>query len=888
MENTDLDYLETREWITALNNVLVNDGPERAKFLLDQLTQQARNVGVAVAAAGRVNQDYVNTIAATTEATYPGDIALEQRLNAYISWNAVATVVKASRFDPSLGGHLASYASAANLYQVGFNHHFRAPSETHGGDLIYIQGHSSPGIYARAYLEGRISEEQLVNFRQESSGKGIASYPHPRSMPNFWQFPTVSMGLGPLQAIYQAKFLKFLEDRGLATTANRKVWAFCGDGEMDEPESLGAVGIAANAHLDNLIFVINCNLQRLDGPVRGNASIVRELAGIFGGANWNVIKVLWGSNWDPLFAKDTSQLLTKRLNECVDGEYQSLRASDGAFIREHLFGKYPELKALVADLSDSQIFALQPGGHDPRKVHAAYVQAQNTNNGRPTVILAQTIKGYGLASVAGSNNAHSIKKMDDEQLKSLRDYLQMPITDEQIVTVPFCKPAANSPEMQYLLEHRQKLSGFLPARRSKSIALPAPALSNFTSILQGTGEREISSNMGLVRVVTAILKDKSLAEHMVIVIPDESRTLGLEGLFRQVGIYSHVGQLYTPVDNGQLVYYKEDKKGQILQEGINEAGAFCSWMAAGTSYSTNNVPVIPFYFFYSIFGFQRTHDLAWAAGDIRARGFLIGGLAGRTTLAGEGLQHNDGHSHVLASTIPSCITYDPTYAYEIAVIIREGMRRMFENQEDIYYYITVMNENYKHPAMPEGVAEGIIKGLYLFKPSASKTRKMRVQLLGSGAILREVEAAAIMLKNDFNVAADVWSATSLNELRRDGLSVQRWNLLHPTATPRIAYVAKCLLPQPGPIIAATDYMKVYADQLYPFLPGKTFVTLGTDGFGLSETRTNLREYFEVDRRYICLAALKALADQGEIPMTTIAEAITKYAINPEKTNPMSL
>jgi pyruvate dehydrogenase E1 component len=879
---SDVDNLETQEWLSALDNVLEKDGTDRAQFLLQSLAERANQAGLSVVGVGQKN--YINTIAPSEEPVYPGDLALEKRLHDYIRWNAVAMVVRAGHVDPSLGGHLASYASSAHLYEVGFHHHFHAASAENGGDLLYIQGHVAPGIYSRAFLEGRFDEQHLINFRQENRGHGISSYPHPRSMPDFWQFPTVSMGLGPLQAIYQAKFLKFLQDRNLAKTDNRKVWAFCGDGEMDEPESLGALGIASYAQLDNLVFVVNCNLQRLDGPVRGNGSIVRELEGTFAGAGWNVIKVLWDSAWDPLFAADKSGLLIKRLNECVDGDQQLFRANDGAFLRDNFFGKYPELAALVANYSNEQLHALERGGHDPRKVHAAYVRAQTINNGKPTVILAQTVKGYGIETVSGSNNAHNIKKLDEATLKILRDKLNIPLTDAEVAEVSFCKPDKNSPEMKYLFEHREKLAGFLPARRTECASIKTPAVEELHSILQGTEGREISSNMALVRVVSSWLKDKELKDKIAIVIPDESRTLGLEGLFRQIGIYAPMGQLYKPVDSGQLVYYKEDTKGQILQEGINEAGAFCSWIAAGTSYSNNNVPMIPLYFFYSMFGFQRIADLAWAAGDMRTRGFLIGGLSGRTTLSGEGLQHCDGHSHLLASTIPSCLTYDPTYAYEIAIIMQEGFRRMFENKEDIYYYITMMNENYAHPAMPEGVEQGIIKGLYPFKKAA----KAQVQLLGAGAILREVEAAAEMLKADFGIEVNIWGATSINELRRDGLKVQHWNLLHPTETPKQAYVAECLLKEIGPVIVATDYMKLYADQIRQFLPAKTFVSLGTDGFAVSDTRAQLRDRFEVDRRYIVLAALKALADEGSISIDKVQQAIKQYAIDSEKVDPLSL
>tara|TARA_R110000868_G_scaffold411409_4_gene703806 strand:- start:3245 stop:5914 length:2670 start_codon:yes stop_codon:yes gene_type:complete len=885
--NNDIDRFETSEWLAALQNVIEQDGSERAKYLLEQLTQEARAKGLGVAASG--SRDYINTIRPEEQPHYPGDAAIEKRISAYARWNAVAMVVRAGHVDSSLGGHLASYASSSTLYQVGFNHHYNAESPENGGDLVYFQGHSAPGIYSRAFLEGHLTEEQLDHYRQEVAGKGISSYPHPRTMPDFWQFPTVSMGLGPLQAIYNAQFLKYLDNQGLADTKNRKVWAYLGDGETDEPESLGCIAQAAYMGLDNLIFVVNCNLQRLDGPVRGNGSIVRELEGLFGGADWNVIKLMWGSRWDALFEKDKSGLLIKRMNECVDGDYQAFKHNDGAFIREHFFGKYPELLDLVADLSDDDIWRLHRGGHDPVKIHAAYEQAKNSSNGKPTVILAQTVKGFRLGSIMGDNNAHNIKKMSTEQLMQLRDELHIPLTDKQVEDIAYVKFDEKSEEMQYMRDCRQKLGGKYPHRRQKvEKTLPVPSLDKFQKVLDGTGDREVSSNMNLVRVLDTLYKDKALKDNVVTIIPDESRTLGLEGLFRQVGIYSAVGQLYTPVDAGQLITYKEDVKGKILQQGINEAGSFASWMAASTSYSSNNVQMIPFYFFYSMFGMQRIADLAWAAGDIHARGFLIGGLSGRTALPGEGLQHADGHSHVISSVIPCCVSYDPTYGYEIAVIIQRGMTRMIENQEDVYYYITMMNENYAHPAMPKGVEEGIIKGLYCMKPADSKAKKKRVQLLGSGSILREVEKAADMLKADFGVEADVWSATSMNELRKDGLHCERWNLLHPTEKAKVSYVAECLAKQPGPVISTTDYMRVYSDQIRQFLPGKTFVSLGTDGFGMSDTRAALREHFEVDSRYIVVAALSALAQDGEVSAKDVAKAIKKYNINADAENPLDL
>lgn len=884
--NFDIDPIETREWLQALDNVITHDGSDRVHFLLKQLAERAGESGASIAMS---NRDYINTIPVSQQPAYPGNLKVESRLQKAIRWNAVAMVLRGAHTDPSLGGHLASYASSATLYEVGFNHHFKAADKNgQGGDLVYIQGHTSPGIYARAFLEGRITEKQLANFRQDLIG-GVCSYPHPRSMPDFWQFATVSMGLGPLQAIYQAKFLKYLHNHELADTRQRKVWAFLGDGEMDEPESLGAIGIARDAQLDNLIFVVNCNLQRLDGPVRGNGSIVRDLEGIFTGADWNVIKVIWSSDWDPLFAKDQSGKLIQRMNECLDGDYQSFKAHGGAFVRKEFFGKYPETADLVAEMSDEEIFNLRRGGHDPVKVHAAYAKAEGMNNGKPTVILAHTVKGFSLLSVEANNNAHNIKKLSDEELRKLRDRWDIPFTDKELETVPFYKPKKDSEEMQYLFTQREKLSGFLPARRVKTTEkLKVPALSAFDAVLKGSDGREISSNMALVRVLTTLYKDKNLTSRVVTVIPDESRTLGLEGLFRQVGIYSPVGQLYTPVDSGQLVYYKEDKKGRIIQEGINEAGAFCSWMAAGTSYSTSNTTMIPFYFYYSMFGFQRIGDLAWAAGDICTRGFLIGGLSGRTTLAGEGLQHADGHSHVLAGTIPCAVTYDPTYGYEIAVIIQEGLRRMVEKQENIFYYITMMNENYVQPAMPKGVEDGIIKGLYLLQASKAKTKKLRVQLLGSGSILREVEAAAKMLADDFEVNADVWSATSFNELYREALAIERHNWLHPEEKVQQSYVTECLVKQSGPIVVATDYIREYAEKIRRFLPGKSYTVLGTDGFGHSDTRERLRDFFEVDRRYICLAAITALVAEGELPKATIKKVIKQYKINVDKIDPMDV
>lgn len=878
----DIDPLETSEWLDALEAVIEREGPERAHFLLDKLSDKARRSGAYIPFSA--NTAYLNTIPPHLEERSPGNHELEHRLRSYNRWNAAMIVLRASKKNLELGGHIASFASAATLYDVGFNHFWHAPSPQHGGDLIYIQGHSSPGVYARAFLEGRLSAAQLDMFRQEVDGQGIASYPHPWLMPDFWQFPTVSMGLGPLMAIYQARFMKYLEHRGIAQTAGRKVWAFMGDGEMDEPESLGAIGMAARERLDNLIFVVNCNLQRLDGPVRGNSKIIQELEADFRGAGWNVIKVIWGSYWDPLIAKDKGGLLLRRMEEAVDGEYQNFKARDGAYVREKFFGKYPELREMVANMTDDDIWRLNRGGHDPHKIYAAYAAAVQHKD-QPTVILAKTVKGYGMGSAGeGLNIAHQAKKMDLEAVKKLRDRFNIPIADDKLVDLPYYHPADDSPEMVYLRERRAALGGTLPQRRRQSTSFEAPKLETFKAQLESTGEREISTTMAFVRILTSIVRDKTLGKYVVPIVADESRTFGMEGMFRQLGIYSSMGQLYEPVDADQLMWYKEDKSGQILQEGINEAGAISSWIAAATSYSSNNVPMIPFYIFYSMFGLQRIGDLAWAAGDMRARGFLLGGTSGRTTLNGEGLQHEDGHSHLLSSAIPNCKSYDPTFSYELAVIIQSGLQRMVEKQIDEFYYITVMNENYPHPAMPEDAQEGILKGMYLFCEGA---KGPRVQLLGSGSIFREAIAAADLLQNDWQVSADLWSCPSFTELRRDGLACERWNMLHPTDTPRVPYVEQCLGKQKGPIIAATDYMKIYADQIRAFV-SKPYRVLGTDGFGRSDSRENLRRFFEVNRYYIAVAALKALADNGEIKANVVAEAIKKYKIDPEKPNPLGI
>ncbi len=881
----DLDPLETREWVDALEAVLAVEGPERAHFLLEVLIDKARRSGVNLPYSA--NTAYINTIPPHLEQPIPGDMEIENRLRNIVRWNAVAMVLRAGRKDLELGGHIASFASAATLYDVGFNHFWHAPTESHGGDLIYMQGHSSPGVYARAYLEGRLTEAQLDMFRQEVDGKGISSYPHPWLMPDFWQFPTVSMGLGPIQAIYQARFLRYLEDRGLAKTAGRKVWAFMGDGEMDEPESMGAIGMAAREGLDNLVFVVNCNLQRLDGPVRGNGKIIQELETNFRGAGWNVLKLIWGSYWDPLLAKDKQGVLLRRMEEAVDGEYQKFKSRDGAYVREHFFGKYPELKAMVASLSDEDIWRLNRGGHDPHKIYAAY-HAAVRHRGQPTVVLAKTVKGYGMGAVGeGKNVAHQQKKMPIEVLRQFRDRFAIPVGDDRLGELPYFKPADDSPEMKYLRELRRNLGGSVPQRRRRTVSLDVPKLEAFKPLLEATAEgRENSTTMAFVRLLTTLVRDKNLGRNIVPIVPDESRTFGMEGLFRQLGIYSSVGQLYEPEDSDQLMFYKEDKNGQILQEGINEAGAMCSWIAAATSYSTNNVPMIPFFIFYSMFGLQRVGDLVWAAGDMRARGFLLGGTAGRTTLNGEGLQHEDGHSHVLSSMIPNCRSWDPTFAYEVAVIVQDGLRRMVEDQEDVFYYVTVMNENYPQPAMPEGSREDILRGMYRL-PGKAAGKGPRVQLLGSGTILREVIAAAELLSADWGVAADLWSCPSFTELRRDGLEAARWNLLHPTEAPRQCHVEKCLAGTKGPVIASTDYVRAFADQIREFVP-RRYRALGTDGFGRSDSRENLRRFFEVDRHYVAVAALKALADDGEIPAAKVAEAIRKYGIDADKPAPWTL
>jgi pyruvate dehydrogenase E1 component len=881
---------ETREWLDALTAVIEANGPERAHELLEEVLEHARQHSLDMPFSATTG--YINTLEPSEEARSPGNLEIEGRLRAYMRWNAMALVVKANRATPDgdgdLGGHISSFASLAHMFAAGFNHFWHGASDDHGGDLLYFQGHSSPGIYARAYLEGRLTEEQMLNFRQEVGGKGLSSYPHPKLMPDFWQFPTVSMGLGPLMGIYQARFLKYLHARGIANTENRKVWVFCGDGEMDEPESLGAIGLAARENLDNLIFVINCNLQRLDGPVRGNGKIVQELEGEFRGSGWNVIKLLWGSDWDPLLSKDKDGALRKIMMDTLDGDYQGFKANDGAFVRKEFFGRDPRTLEMVAHMSDEEIFKLRRGGHDAQKVYAAYHKAVNTK-GQPTVLLIKTVKGYGMGKAGeGKNTAHQAKKLSDEDVRAFRDRFNIPIPDSELANLPFYKPADDTPEMRYLHERRDKLGGYLPKRLTKSDeTFIVPELSVFKSILEPTVEgREISTTQAYVRFLAQLLRDKEIGPRVVPILVDEARTFGMEGMFRQIGIYNPHGQLYTPQDRDQVSYYKEDKAGQILQEGINEAGGMSSWIAAATSYSTNNRVMIPFYVYYSMFGFQRIGDLAWAAGDMQARGFLLGGTSGRTTLNGEGLQHEDGHSHILAGTIPNCVTYDPSFAHEVAVIMQRGMKRMVEDQENVFYYITLLNENYPMPGLTEGTEEQIIKGMYLFKAGGKK--KLRVQLLGSGTILRESLFAQELLEADWSVSADVWSCPSFNELARDGHDADRWNLLHPTDTQRVSFVAQQLSKSTGPVVASTDYIKSFAEQIRPFIPkDRTYKVLGTDGFGRSDFRGKLREHFEVNRHYIVVATLKALSEDGLVKSDKVAEAIKKYGIDADKVNPLN-
>ncbi len=873
----DIDPIETQEWLDALSSVLESEGTERAHFLLENLVKYTRRRGVHL--PFDATTAYLNTIPVGKEQKSPGNQELEHRIRSIIRWNAAAMVLRAGKKDLELGGHIASFQSAATLYDVGFNHFWHAKHDDAEGDLVFIQGHSAPGIYARAFVEGRLSEDELNNFRQEVEGKGLSSYPHPHLMPDFWQFPTVSMGLGPLMAIYQARFLKYLESRGLTKTKGRKVWVFCGDGEMDEPESQGAISLAAREGLDNLIFVINCNLQRLDGPVRGNGKIIQELEGNFRGAGWNVLKVIWGSRWDALLARDTDNELKARMDECLDGDYQTYKSKDGAYVRDHFFNT-PSLKAMVANMSDAEIWALNRGGHDPHKVYAAYYEAVNNPGGRPTVILAKTIKGYGMgASGEGQNTAHQAKKMDQDSLKKFRTRFDIPVTDEQIESgdLPYYRFPEDSEEMRYLRERRNSLGGYLPQRNPNLEALPIPELSAFDAQLQSSGEREFSTTMAFVRILSTLLKDKQIGKRIVPIVPDESRTFGMEGMFRQYGIWNPKGQQYTPQDKDQLMFYKESVDGQILQEGINEPGAMADWIAAGTSYANSHFAMIPFYIYYSMFGFQRVGDLAWAAGDMHTRGFLIGGTAGRTTLNGEGLQHEDGHSQIQADLIPNCISYDPTFSYEVAVIVHDGLRRMYVDQEDVYYYLTVMNENYTHPAMPQrkGIEEEILKGMYLLKAGEKGDKK--VQLMGSGVILNEVIKGAELLKNDFGVDADIWSVPSFNLLHRDAIEVERYNRLHPLEEAKLPFVTRQLQGYEGPVIASTDYIRSFADRIRAYIPNDYHV-LGTDGFGRSDSRANLRDFFEVDSRHVAVAALSALADQGKVGKEVVQQAIEKYGI----------
>ena len=884
----DDDPIETSEWLDALESLIEQEGVDRAKYILERLSERASREGTELPYS--ITTPFRNTIPATQEARMPGDLFMERRIRSLIRWNAMAMVLRANQRPGDLGGHVSSFSSAATLYDVGFNYFFHGGDEKRESDLVYFQGHSSPGIYARSYLEGRFDESHLDKYREEVDGNGLSSYPHPWLMPDYWQFPTVSMGLGPIQAIYQAHVMKYLHSRELIDMGDRKVWCFVGDGECDEPETLGSISMAGRENLSNLIFVVNCNLQRLDGPVRGNGKIIQELEGIFRGAGWNVLKVVWGRMWDPLFEKDKDGLMQRVMDEAVDGDLQNFKSNGPAYTRKNFFGKYPELSKLVENLSDEDIGKLNRGGHDPYKIYAAYHKAVHDHGNRPTVILAHTIKGYGFGTAGeAQNTAHSLKKLDLEQLKAFRDRFGVPLKDDELKDVPYYRPAPDSPEMVYMKKRRQELGGFYPKRRKDCQRLETPPLDTFKALLEGSNGREISTTMAFVRLLTALTKDKRIGKRVVPIVPDEARTFGMEGMFRQLGIYTSEGQKYVPEDREQIMYYKEDKKGQILEEGINEDGSMAAWIAAATSYSTNNFPLVPFYIFYSMFGFQRVGDLAWAAGDIQARGFLVGGTAGRTTLNGEGLQHQDGHSHLLAQTIPSCKSYDPAYGYEMAVIVQHGIKEMFEDNQNVYYYLTIENENYEQPAMPKGkkVEDGIIKGMYLLDSIETKGRKKtpRVQLMGAGAILNEVRAAAEMLKEDFEVASDVWSVTSFNELARDGLHVERWNRLHPDDSPKKAYITECLEKQQGPVVSSTDYMKLFSEQVRAFIP-KTFVTLGTDGYGRSDTREKLRSHFEVDRYHVAVAALAALAQDGEVKKDVVLEAMRKYGIDRNKTNPV--
>jgi pyruvate dehydrogenase E1 component len=885
MMHQDVDPQETQEWLDSLESVLEEEGVDRAHFLLESLIEKARRNGAYL--PYDATTAYINTIPPGQEPTMPGDQGVERKIRNALRWNALMMVLRASKKDLELGGHISSFASSAMLYDVGFNHFFRAPNEKDGGDFLFIQGHVAPGIYSRAFIEGRLTEEQLDMFRQEAEGGGLSSYPHPKLMPDFWQFPTVSMGLGPMQAIYTARFLKYLTNRGLKDCSEQRVWCFLGDGEVDEPESLGAIGLASREGLDNLTFVVNCNLQRLDGPVRGNGKIIQELEGTFRGAGWEVIKVIWGRYWDPLLARDTTGKLLELMNETVDGEYQNFKQKGGAYTREKFFGKYPELEEMVANMSDDDIWRLNRGGHDPVKVYAAYNRAVNTE-GRPQVILAKTVKGYGMGAAGeGKNIAHQVKKMDMDAVKHYRNRFNIPKTDDELKDLPYFKFAEDSEEMKYLRARREALHGYMPRRLTKSTEeLPAPPLKAFEAITKGSGEREISTTMAFVRVLTAMLKDKQIGKRVVPIIPDEARTFGMEGLFRQVGIYSSQGQKYEPQDSDQVAYYREDKKGQVLQEGINELGAMSSWVAAASSYSTNDLPMIPVYIYYSMFGFQRVGDLAWAAGDSQCRGFLVGGTAGRTTLNGEGLQHQDGHSHTQAALIPNCISYDPTYGYEVAVIVQDGIRRMLEEQENVFYYLTVMNENYVQPEMPKGCEEGIVKGIYLLDKVGSANSKKKVKLMGSGTILEQVRAAATLLKDEYGVASEVYSVTSFNELMREGQDCDRYNMLHIEDKPKVPYITKVLSEgNEGPTIVATDYIKNYADQVRAYVPG-TYRVLGTDGFGRSDSRENLRHHFEVDTSYVTYAALYELYKQGDLDAKVLSKAMKDLGINPDKVNPL--
>ena len=876
----DIDPSETLEWLESLQAVLDEDGRERAQFLIEKLVGLARQSGSDIPFSA--NTAYINTIPVELQPRFPGDTTIERNNRSYVRWNAMVMVLKANE-NTNVGGHIASFASVATLYDVGQNHFWHAPSDQHGGDLIFYQGHSAPGNYAHAFLLGRLSEEQMNNFRQEVGGNGLSSYPHPWLMPDFWQFPTVSMGLGPIMAIYQARFMRYMQDRGFIDIKDRKVWAFLGDGETDEPETLGAIGMAGREKLDNLIFVVNCNLQRLDGPVRGNGKIIQELEGVFRGAGWNVIKVVWGRRWDPLLARDKEGLIAKRMMECVDGEYQTFKSKDGAYVREHFFNT-PELQTLVKDLTNRDIWELNRGGHDPIKVFTAYHAAVN-HKGQPTVILAKTVKGYGMGESGEAQNiSHQQKKMSQVSLRHFRDKYELPVSDDELTNLPYLTFEEDSKELKYLRQRRAELGGYLPSRRTSAYPLKIPPLGSFKSVLEGTRKgHEISTTMAFVKILNVLVKDKNVGKQIVPIVPDESRTFGIEGMFRQLGIWSQVGQLYTPQDAEQLMFYKEDKQGQVLQEGINEAGGLCDWIAAGTAYSTHGVPMIPFFIYYSMFGFQRIADLIWAAADQRARGFLLGGTAGRTTLNGEGLQHEDGHSHLIAATVPNCIAYDPTYGYELAIIVQDGLRRMYAEQEDVFYYITVMNENYEHPSMPEGIEEDVLKGMYLFKPGYDREAP-RVQLLGSGTIFNEVVAAAELLRDDWKVESDLWSCPGFTVLARDGQTCERWNRLHPTETPRISHVAQCLDNYKGPVIAATDYTRAYSEQIRAYI-SESYTVLGTDGFGRSDTRENLRSFFEVNRYHIAIAALKSLADNKEFDSAKVQEAITKYGIDPDITAP---